>query len=283
MQSINLIACIPTIISYGFQAKSHYFDKKSLFLHKPMPGIGTAENILYMIRPDNKYTYIEAEVLDLCLAIHADHGGGDNSSFTTHVVSSTGTDTYSTIAAAIGALKGPKHGGANIMVCQMVEDIQKNVPDFNNRTKLKDYLLKIMNKQAFNNEGLIYGMGHAVYTKSDPRAILLKQKAYELALEKDNLEEFYLYKNIEELTIELFKEKKGQQANISANVDLYSGFVYQMLGIPPELYTPIFAVSRIAGWSAHRIEQILSDSKIIRPAYRAVCPVKSYMPLEERG
>ena len=282
MQSIMLIAKLPTIVSYGFQAKAHYFDKKSLFLHKPVSGIGTAENILHMIRADNKYSRLEAETLDLCLTIHADHGGGDNSTFATHVVSSSGTDTYSTIATAIGALKGPKHGGANHMVCEMVENIIENVPDFSDRTKLKNYLSKILKKEVFNKEGLIYGMGHAVYTMSDPRAIILKKKAYELALEKNCIKDYNLYKDIEELTIELFKETRGENSVISPNVDLYSGFVYHLLGIPKELYTPIFAVARVAGWSAHRIEQIMSDSKIIRPAYAAVHPITSYIPLEER-
>lgn len=282
-QSIELLARFPTIISYGYQAKAHYFDGKSLFIHPPKPGIGTAENILHMIRPDNAYTKVEAETLDLCMAIHADHGGGDNSSFATHVVSSNGTDTYSAIAAAVGCLKGPKHGGANIMVREMVDNICGNVSDWHDRGKLKDYLYKIIKKEAYNREGLIYGMGHAVYTKSDPRAILLKGKAHELAVEKDAVEEYNLYQNIEELTVELFKELKGPDYILSANVDLYSGFVYDKLGIPCELYTPLFAASRIAGWCAHRIETIVSDNKIIRPAYRNVSPSMEYVPLADRN
>ncbi len=282
MQSIKLIARMPTIVSYGYQAKAHYFNNESLYLHKPKFGIGTAENILHMIRKDCEYTNVEAEALDLALAIHADHGGGDNSSFTTHVVSSTDTDTYSTLSAAVGALKGPKHGGANIMVCEMVDDIKKNLTDFQDKVKLKKYLEKILNKEAFDKKGLIYGMGHAVYTISDPRTGILKDKAKELASEKNALGDFTLYENIEKLTIELFKERKGNNAEICANVDLYSGLVYKLLEISPELYTPIFAVSRIAGWSAHRIEQILSDPKIIRPAYKCIIPEREYTKLSER-
>jgi citrate synthase len=282
-QSIELIARVPTIISYGYQAKSHYFDKKSLFIHKPQPGIGTAENILHMIRADNKYSKLEAEILDLSLVIHAEHGGGNNSTFATHVVSSSGTDTYSAMTAAIGSLKGPKHGGANNKVRDMILNIRDNVTDWNNREELKDYLLKILRKEVYNKQGLIYGMGHAVYTKSDPRALLLKRKAYELALEKNAVMDFNLYKNVEELTIELFRELKGDNVNISANVDLYSGFVYEMLGIPYDLYTPIFAAARIVGWCAHRIEQIVSDQKIIRPAYKTVNPRQIYIPIDKRG
>ncbi len=282
-QSLELIARFPTIASYGYQAKAHYFDGKSLYIHSPKAGIGTAENILHMVRADNSYTKVEAETLDLCLAMHADHGGGNNSSFATHVVSSSGTDTYSAISAAVGCLKGPKHGGANIMVRDMVNNIRENVTDWSNREKLKDYLLKIIKKEAYDRKGLIYGMGHAIYTLSDPRAVLLKKKAFDLAVEKDAVEEFELYKNIEELTIELMKSLRGDDAVIPANVDLYSGFVYDKLDIPCELYTPIFAVSRIAGWCAHRIETIVGDSKIMRPAYKNVNPKMEYVPMEDRG
>lgn len=281
-QSIELIARFPTIISYGYQAKAHNFDGKSLYIHSPKPGIGTAENILHMIRPDNAYTKVEAEILDLCMVIHADHGGGDNSSFATHVVSSSGTDTYSAIAAAVGCLKGPKHGGANIMVRNMVTNIRENVPDWTSREKLKDYLYKIIKKEAYDKKGLIYGMGHAVYTLTDPRAVLLKQKAYDLAVEKDVIPEFELYKNIEELTIELIKSIKGNDAMLPANVDLYSGFVYDKLDIPCELYTPIFAAARVAGWCAHRIETIAGDNRIIRPAYKNVNPRMKYTPMKDR-
>ncbi|WP_105619757.1 citrate/2-methylcitrate synthase [Vallitalea okinawensis] len=282
LQSMKLIARFPTIISYGYQAKAHYFDKKSLYIHAPQKGIGTAENILFMTRQDNKYTKTEAEILDLCLVIHAEHGGGNNSAFATHVVSSSGTDTYSAIASAVGALKGPKHGGANIKVREMILDIKENASNWKDRGVLKDYLLKILNKEVFNGEGLIYGMGHAVYTKSDPRAELLKEKAYELAVEKDTLEEYNLYKNIEELTIEIFKELKGEDTIICSNVDLYSGFVYEMLNIPQELYTPLFAAARVPGWCAHRIEQIVSDKKILRPAYEVVNIGNDYMPMHKR-
>ncbi len=282
-QSIELIARFPAIISYGYQAKAHNFDGKSLYIHSPKRGIGTAENILHMIRPDNAYTRVEAETLDLCMAIHADHGGGDNSSFATHVVSSNGTDTYSAIAAAVGCLKGPKHGGANLMVRDMVSHIQENVPDWSDRGKVRDYLLKILKKEAYDKKGLIYGMGHAVYTLSDPRAVLLKKKAYQLALEKEAIAEFELYQNIEELTIELMKSLKGEDAVISANVDLYSGFVFDKLNIPCDLYTPLFAASRVAGWCAHRLETIVSDNKIIRPAYKNVNPDMEYVPLKDRN
>ncbi len=281
-QSIKLIARFPTIISYGYQAKIHYFGKNSLFIHPPQKGISTSENILFMIRPDNKYTKVEAEILDLCLVIHAEHGGGNNSAFATHVVSSSGTDTYSAVAAAVGALKGPKHGGANIKVREMILDIKENAVNWRQRAMLKDYLFKILRKEAFDKEGLIYGMGHAVYTKSDPRAVLLKEKALELAIEKDAMDEYNLYKNIEELTVEIFKELKGDNIDICSNVDLYSGFVYEMLNIPKELYTPIFASARLPGWCAHRIEQIVSDKKIIRPAYEVVDIGNRYSPLGER-
>ena len=235
-----------------------------------------------MIRPDNGYTRVEAETLDLCMILHADHGAGNNSSFATHVVSSNGTDTYSAIAAAVGCLKGPKHGGANIMVKNMADNIRENVPDWGSKEKLKDYLLKIIRKEAFDRKGLIYGMGHAVYTLSDPRAVLLKKKAYDLAAEKGALEEFELYRNIEEITTEIFKSLKGDEVYIPANVDLYSGFVYDKLGIPRELFNPIFAASRAAGWCAHRIETIAGDNRIIRPAYVDVRPKKEYIPLSER-
>ena len=281
-QSIRLIAQFPTIISYGYQAKSHYFNNNSLFIHKPRPGIGTAENILHMIRADNKYSKVEAETLDLSLVIHAEHGGGNNSTFATHVVSSSGTDTYSAMSAAVGSLKGHKHGGANNRVRDMILNIRETVPNWDDRGVLKDHLYKIIKKEAYNREGLIYGMGHAVYTKSDPRAVLLKKKAFELALEKDAIKNYTLYNNIEELTKELFFELKGPEAHIAANVDLYSGFVYEMLNIPNELYTPLFATARIAGWSAHRIEQIVSDQKIIRPAFKTVNDEVAYQALADR-
>ncbi|MFU0825017.1 citrate/2-methylcitrate synthase [Clostridium sp.] len=279
-QSIELIARVPTMVAHGYQAKAHYYDKQSLFIHSPRPDLGTAENILYMIRPDNHYTKTEAETLDLALVIHAEHGGGNNSAFATHVVSSTGTDTYSAIAAAVGSLKGPKHGGANIKVMEMMDDIKRNVKDWGNHNEIRNYLMKILNKEAFDGAGLIYGIGHAIYTLSDPRAKLLKKKALKLAEEKGRIEEFNFYRNIEDISIKIFKELKG--IDISANVDFYSGFVYDMLNIPCELYTPIFAISRIAGWCAHRIEQVASEPRIIRPAYRNVKDKETYIPIDKR-
>jgi citrate synthase len=270
LQSIKLIARFPTIISYGYQAKSHYFDNQSLYLHRPQKGMGTARNILHMIRSDNLYSKLEADTLDLLLVLHAEHGGGNNSAFTTHVVSSSGTDTYSAVGAAVGSLKGPKHGGANLRVREMIDNIQENVKDYTDEGQLRDYIIKILNKEVFDQEGLIYGMGHAVYTKTDPRAVILKEKAAELAEEKGKMADFILYSNIEKLTKEIFKELKGEDVEICANVDLYSGFVYKLLNIPKDLYTPLFATARVGSWCAHRIEQLVSDKKIIRPAYRSL-------------
>jgi len=280
-QSIELIARIPTMIAYGYQAKTHYYDNQSLFLHSPRPELSTAENILYMIRSNNDYSRTEAEVLDLALVLHAEHGGGNNSAFATHVVSSTGTDTYSAIAAAVGSLKGPKHGGANIKVLGMIEDIKSNVKDWGNTAEIREYLIKILNKKAFDGAGLIYGMGHAIYTLSDPRSVLLKEKALDLAKEKGRTDEFNFYRNIENLSIELFRELKGNNA-ICANVDFYSGFVYDMLNIPRELYTPLFAAARVPGWCSHRIEQVVSEPKIIRPAYKNVRNMQEYVSLINR-
>jgi len=270
VQSLKLIARFPTIISYGFQAKAHYFDDQSLYLHNPKEGLGTAANILHMIRANNDYTQLEKDTLDLLLILHAEHGGGNNSAFTTHVVSSSGTDTYSAVGAAVGSLKGPKHGGANLRVKAMVDDIKENLADYSDRAELKKYLKQILKGEVFDQKGLIYGMGHAVYTKSDPRAVILKKKSKELAAAKDRLKEFELYDNIESLTKEIFKEERGEDVEICANVDLYSGFVYQLLNIPEELFTPLFATARVASWCAHRIEQLVSDHKIIRPAYKSL-------------
>ena len=281
-QSIELIARVPTMAAYALQAKLHYYDGKSLFLHSPKPELSTAENFLRIIRPDKQYTRLEAMTLDSALILHAEHGGGNNSSFVTHVVSSSGTDTYSAIAAAIGSLKGPKHGGANAKVMGMVQNIKENIKDITSPQEIGDYLRKIIRKEAFDGTGLIYGMGHAVYTISDPRAVLLKQKAFELAKEKNMTDEFTLYSLIEELTPQIFCEEKNEDKIISANVDLYSGFVYQMLNIPSELYTPIFAVSRMVGWCAHRIEEVYTSNKIIRPAYKSVAKKQSYVLLNER-
>ncbi|OJV64319.1 MAG: citrate synthase [Clostridiales bacterium 38-18] len=283
-QSIQLIASFPTIISYGYQAKAHYFDGKSLYIHQPDPTLSTAENLLRLSRPDCLFTTIEAETLDLLMAIHAEHGGGNNSTFAIHVVSSSGTDTYSAISSAVGALKGPKHGGANSKVTAMVEVIKTECEDWNDESKLKAYLSGILDKKYFDGTGLIYGMGHAVYTLSDPRAILLKEKALELAEEKgyEAVKTFKLYTNIENLTKELIRERKGENATICSNVDLYSGFVYEMLNIPSDLFTPLFAASRIAGWCAHRLEQVASDTKIMRPAYQSDIFDRVYTNIKNR-
>ena len=253
-----------------------------MYIHSSQSGKGTAENILYMIRPNSEYTKLEAEILDLLLVVHAEHGGGNNSAFTTRVLASSGTDIYSIIAAAIGSLKGPKHGGANLKVYEMIENIKDNIGAYPSNEELKEYLRKMLKKEVFDNSGLIYGMGHAIYTESDPRAVLLKEKARELSVQKGTEKDFALYENIEKLTKEIFKEQKGEEAIIAANVDLYSGFVYRMLDIPTEIFTPLFAIARMGGWCAHRIEQILSDVKIIRPAYRSVAEKVEYIPLEKR-
>ena len=268
-QSLNLIAKFPSLLVYCYQACNYKHFNKSLIIHNPVEEYSIAQNILHMLRSDNNFTELEAEVLDLILVIHAEHGGGNNSTFTSHVVSSTRTDTYSSISASIGSLKGPMHGGANSMVTKMVEDIKKNTNPYD-EVKLKEYLKKIFQKEVFDKKGRIYGMGHAVYTISDPRAVILKKKAYELAKEKKALEEFELFSSIEKLTREIGKELKGKNFEICANVDLYSGFVYKLLNIPQNIFTPLFALSRIASLNAHRMEQILVDKKLIRPAYKAI-------------
>ena len=281
-QSIELIARFPTMAAYGYQAKSHYHDGKSLYIHQPQPNLSTAENILYMIRPDNKYEKIEAEILDLALILHAEHGGGNNSAFAARVLSSSGTDTYSAIAAAVGSLKGPKHGGANQRVMGMIEDFKQNISDINDEQQIREHIVKILKKQSYDRSGLVYGMGHAIYTLSDPREVMLKAKARELAEQKGMMEEFTLYDLIEKNTPELFAEIKKDSKTMCANVDMYSGFVYKMLGIPPELYTPLFAVSRIVGWCAHRIEEITTNNKIMRPAYKSVVSSQKYVPIDKR-
>lgn len=281
-QCIELIARFPTMVAYGYQAKIHYHDNESLYIHNPQPHLSTAENILHMVRPDSQYTQAEAELLDVALMIHAEHGGGNNSTFIVNVATSTGTDTYSAIAAAIGSLKGPLHGGANAMVLEMMEDIKTNVKDWEDEEEIATYIEKILRKEAFDGSGLIYGMGHAVYTLSDPRAILLKRKAIELAKEKGMDREFNLYAAIERLTPGIFSEVKQASKEICANVDFYSGFVYNMLGIPMELHTPIFAIGRIAGWCAHRVEELISGGRIIRPAYKNIADKREYIKMEER-
>ncbi len=281
-QCIGLIATLPMLTSYAFQAYSHYIKGRGLFIHNPLPKLGTAENILRLLREDNKYTETEARILDLCLVLHAEHGGGNNSSFTTHVVTSSGTDTYSSTAASLCSLKGSKHGGANLKVKWMFDDIEKNVSDLKDDDEIRAYLYKILRKDAYDKTGLIYGIGHAVYTKSDPRALLLKKYSEKLCIEKGRADEFELYKKVDRIALEIMNSKPGLLKPIPINVDFYSGLVYDVLGIPEELYTPIFAVSRIAGWSAHRIEELMNSSKIIRPAYMSVREDRSYIPLEDR-
>jgi len=281
-QSVELIARFPAMIAYGYQSKSHFYDNKSLNLHNPVSGIGLAKNFLRMIRANKEYTDLEAQTLDISLILHAEHGGGNNSAFTTHVVSSSDTDTYSAISAAIGSLKGPKHGGANNKVMNMIDDIKQNVGNWDKVEEVSKYITKILRKEAYDKTGLVYGIGHAVYTKSDPRAIILKKYAMELAIVKNKEKEFMLYDTIENVTPDLFSEIKGIDKVISANVDFYSGFVYNMLEIPPELYTPIFAMSRVAGWCAHRIEELISGGRIIRPAYKNVEVKNEYIPIRNR-
>jgi citrate synthase len=281
-QCIQLIARFPAMVAYGYQAKRRHYDGKSMYLHNPLPNLSTAENFLRMIRADKNYDRLEAELLDLALILHAEHGGGNNSSLTVHVVSSADTDTYSAIGAAVGSLKGRCHGGANIKVMEMMDDIKANVKDWTNEKELGDYLRKIIRKEAYDHSGLVYGQGHAVYTISDPRAILLREKAKKLAEAKNCMEEFNLYCLIEQIFPGIFKEEKGAGKSICTNVDFFSGFVYSMLGIPRELYTPIFAVSRIAGWAAHRMEEIISGGRIYRPAFKQVGDFREYVPLYKR-
>lgn len=281
-QCIELIARFSTLAAYAYQAKRRFYDSKSMYIHNPLPTLSTAENFLRLIRPDKTYTRLEAETLDLALILHAEHGGGNNSSLTVHVVSSADTDTYSAIAAAIGSLKGRRHGGANIRVVEMMDDIKAHVKDWTSEKQLQAYLTKIAKKEAFDKTGLVYGMGHAVYTVSDPRCILLKKKASALAKEKGFEDEYRLYKLIEKIAPPLLMEMHGSDKQICANVDFYSGFVYALLGIPYELFTPLFAIARIAGWSAHRIEEIVAGGKIYRPAYKNVSEERSYVPIEKR-
>ncbi len=279
-QCLQLIAMFPLMSVYGYQACNHYIKGHSLFIHTPPAELTTSEAILYMLRPDKQYTPLEAKILDLCLVVQAEHGGGNNSTFTTHVVSSSGTDTYSTIAASLGSLKGPRHGGANKKVVEMFDDIKANVSDWTSETEVKEYLKKILSKEAFDRSGLIYGIGHAVYTLSDPRTTILKKFVRPLAEEKDKMDELALYELVEKIAPGMLAEKRKRA--VSANVDFYSGFIYSMLGLPLELYTPIFAIARIAGWSAHRMEEVINSSKIVRPAFKNVAKHTQYKPLEDR-
>lgn len=281
-QSIELIARFSSLLAYCYQAVAHYSGQKSLVIHKPVKNTGIAKNFLRLIRADAKYTELEARTLDLALVLHAEHGGGNNSSFTTHVVTSSATDIYSAIAAAIGSLKGPKHGGANLRVIGMMNDIMNNVKNWDNESEVADYLVKILNKEAYDKTGLIYGVGHAVYTISDPRAIILKKYAHQLSLEKNREKEYILYDIVDRLTPKLFQEVKKSNKVVSANVDFYSGFVYNMLEIPDELYTPIFAMARVVGWCAHRMEELIVGDRIIRPSFKSVETEKNYIPLGNR-
>ena len=281
-QSLQLIALFPVLSVYGYQAYSHYHDGKSLYIHQPQPNLSTAENILYTLRPDSSYTDFEAKVLDIALVLHMEHGGGNNSSFTTHVVSSSGTDTYSSVAASLGSLKGPRHGGANIKVVRMFEDMKQQVKDWTDEKEVGAYLRALLNKEAFDHAGLIYGMGHAVYSRSDPRANIFKSFVERLSKEKGREDEFRLYSMVEQLAPKIIGEERQIYKGVSANVDFYSGFVYSMLDLPLELYTPIFAMARIVGWSAHRIEELANNGKIIRPAYKSVAEKQEYVKLSER-
>jgi len=283
-QSLLLLSKMPVIGVYAYNTKIHYFDKKSLILHNPKPELTTAENLLRMLNPHKQFTELDAQVLDTALMLHAEHGGGNNSTFTCRVLSSAGTDTYSALAASIGSLKGPKHGGANVKVINMINDIKSNVKDTSNDSELYNYLIKIVKKEANDKSGLIYGMGHAVYTLSDPRTSLLKEKARLLSIEKGMQEEFDLYDRIEKMAPQVFAEVKGDVKTICANVDFYSGLVYKMLNIPLEMYTPIFAMARTAGWCAHRIEEVFCGGRIIRPAYKSLCRKlnKIYLGMDER-
>ena len=281
-QSIELITLFPVLAVYAYHAYRYARLGGDLFIHSPKPELSIAENILYMLREDGKYTELEARILDLALVLHAEHGGGNNSTFTVHVVSSSGTDTYSAIAAALGSLKGPKHGGANIKVAMMFDDMKQNVKDWTDEEEVKNYLRKLLNKEAFDKAGLIYGMGHAVYSQSDPRAKVFKGFVESLSSEKGRHEEFALYSLVERLAPEVIAEERRIYKGVCANVDFYSGFVYRMLGIPDELFTPLFATARISGWSAHRIEELINSNKIIRPAYKAISPMREYTDMENR-
>ncbi len=280
-QCLQLIAEFPLLSVYSYHSFQHYHNNNSLFIHYPKKELNTAENLLYLLREDGKYTPLEAKLLDLALVLHAEHGGGNNSTFTTHVVTSSGTDTYSAISAALGSLKGPRHGGANIKVMQMFDDMRATV-NTKDKGAVKDHLVKLLDKQAFDKAGLIYGMGHAVYSLSDPRADILRTYARKLSEEKGMQEEFELYETVEKLAPEIIAEKRKMYKGVSANVDFYSGMVYKMLGLPYELFTPIFAVARIAGWSAHRMEEIQNAGKIIRPAYTSVKQETEYVALSKR-
>lgn len=281
-QSLQLIALFPEFAIYGYQAFNHYHEGESLYIHPPVPELSAAENILHLLRPDSKYTPLEAKLLDIALVLHMEHGGGNNSTFTTHVVTSSLTDTYSAIAAAIGSLKGPRHGGANIKVVQMFDDMKRTVKDWADEEEVSAYLRKLLHKEAFDHAGLIYGVGHAIYSKSDPRALVLKSHVEALSHEKGLDDEFALYSMVERLAPEIIASERKMYKGVSINVDFYSGFVYNMLNLPAELFTPMFAIARIVGWSAHRMEELANNGKIIRPAYKPIMTEKDYVPIETR-
>ena len=281
-QSMLLIGVMPMIAVYNYHAYQHFNNERSLIIRYPSESLSTAENILRMLRDDGAYSDLEARVLDECLVIHAEHGGGNNSTFTTHVVSSTGTDTYSAVAASLASLKGPRHGGANLKVEKMFEDIKEHLSNWEDESQIQAYLERIMNRDAFDRSGLIYGMGHAIYTLSDPRAVILKEAARKLSEAKGLEEEFGLYESVERISAKLLTEHKKLSKPICCNVDFYSGFVYSMLGIPKQLYTPIFAIARISGWAAHRMEELINEGKLIRPAYKYVGHHRAYRKLEDR-
>lgn len=281
-QCLMLISEFPMLAVYGYHAYNHYECDGSMYIHRPDPNLSTAENILRMLRPDMQYTALEAQVLDVALMLHMEHGGGNNSTFTTHVVTSAGSDTYSVMAAALSSLKGPKHGGANIKVVEMMDDLKANVKDYEDHDEIREYLKKLLHKEAFDKSGLIYGMGHAVYSKSDPRAKIFKSFVEQIAVEQHRTSDFALYSAVEEMAPQVIAEERRIYKGVSPNVDFYSGFVYSMLDIPKELYTPMFAIARIVGWSAHRIEELINADKIIRPAYKSVLTEKQYVELKDR-
>ena len=283
LKAVQLIARYPVIVAHAFACKRHYYDNESLYLHRPQEGLSVAENFLYSVRHDNQFTQDEARLLDLCLVLHMEHGGGNNSAFACRVLSSSGTDIYSAIAAAVGSLKGPKHGGANMKAMELFDHIERDVSDWKDEDAVSSYLEQLLRRQAGDRSGLIYGMGHAIYTLSDPRAVLLKRFARRVAEKKDMLDEFELFETVERLAPEVFHRVTGQDKVMCANVDLYSGLVYKMMGIPPELYTPLFAIARIVGWCAHRVEEVYNPyGKIIRPAYKAISPKQAFIPLTQR-
>lgn len=281
-QCLQLISTMPMLAVYGYQAYNHYVEGKSFYLHSAKPELSTAENILRLLRPDKKYTNLEARILDIALVLHMDHGGGNNSTFTDHVVTSSGTDTYSAIAASLASLKGPKHGGANLKVVRMFDEMKEEVKDWKDEDEIKNYLLRLLNKEAFDRSGLIYGMGHAVYSISDPRAQIFKGYLGNLAIEEGYEDEFHFYETVERLATGLITSRRKIYKGVSANIDFYSGFMYRMLGLPDQLFTPMFAVARVVGWSAHRIEELMNCDKIIRPAYQSIAAEKIYVPMSER-